>query len=500
LIDLSLPSSEEKYYANVNNALFGPFRLSGTVEKESDLISFQGVHDSLQQGSKSYHENNVVHIKSEGKFDYIPEFLDITLAPTTTYPNRITWKAKKAATGALETRTFNFGRVDTGANFTYPDASGDYSHITFIKTSGVSFSMFTVWSSRYTATARVRVRKQDFTLKTSTSANTYFSQTSSGIITTWTLTSSIKVPMTHNEIVNFVEENIAAMAPSTDFASGGTWTTYTSPSFSVETAKGIIDSLSHTLIEDISFPIPDLPYGDLAMEASQKVNANKVNMVAFLRDLRRPQEMIPKLRNLRNLKGNASNYLAINYGLLPTMSDIRTIIEAFTRIKPYIDKNGFKTYNAVSQETSEVGVLTYSLEQRIKIAIEDEDSDFQALAQKIDSMGFALTLQNVWDLIPYSFVLDWFIDIGGFLERCDTRMRLMRLNIRYSTMSRKRISSLLIKPSRTAPISGTLSVVRYQRWTEDHCPEPPLIPSSDTNPLSHWLEGSALIIQRAKLK
>jgi hypothetical protein len=142
--------------------------------------------------------------------------------------------------------------------------------------------------------------------------------------------------------------------------------------------------------------------------------------------------------------------------------------------------------------------LTFDLVQRIKVAIEDEDSTFQALAQKVDSMGFALTLQNVWDLIPYSFIVDWFIDIGGFLERSDTRMRLSRLNIKYATMSEKTTISRSLIPNVALPVSGTLSVVHYHRWTEDHCPVPPLIPSSTPSVSSHWLEAGALIVQRAK--
>jgi hypothetical protein len=234
------------------------------------------------------------------------------------------------------------------------------------------------------------------------------------------------------------------------------------------------------------------------MESSQKVNANTVNMVAFLRDLRKPKEMIPKLRELSKLKTHASNHLAIQYGILPTIDDIKSIIEAFTRAKPYLDRHGYSTYNAVSSESKMQDDLTFDLVQRIKVAIEDEDSTFQALAQKVDSMGFALTLENVWDLIPYSFIVDWFIDIGGFLERADTRMRLSNLNIKYATMSEKTTITRSLVPNLALPVSGTLSVVHYHRWTTDHCPVPPLIPSSTPSVSDHWLEAGALIVQRAK--
>lgn len=498
MINLSLPSSAEKYYAIIDNALIGPFRLDGTVEIGSNSVSYRGVHDSLQQGSSNYHENNVTHVKTEGTFSYVPELADIVTAPTGTYPKQISWKAVKASNGAVESKLCRYGRVETGASFgTLNTLDYTYKNITFVKVSNTEYIQYTV-TAQSGSTSRAVVRKDHFTLKTATSTNTYFSRKTSNDRTTTTLASSWRSPRSHAEIVDLVEKNVATMAAASDWSSGGTWTTYSSPSFSMTQFRSKIDSLSRTLIEDISFPISDRHYGDLAMDASQKVNANQTNMIAFLRDLRRPKEMIPKLKNLMSIRGNASNFLAVDYGLLPTIDDIRRIIEAFQRVEPYLDKHGFQTYNAVSQDSAGSGNLTYSLEQRIKIAIENEDSGLKALGQKVHSAGFALTLQNVWDLIPYSFVLDWFIDIGGFLERCDTRMRLMELNIKYATMSNKKTTSLVVNPTVTSPISGTLSVVRYQRWTDDHCPEPPLISSSNTDPLSHWLNGSALILQRQK--
>jgi hypothetical protein len=39
------------------------------------------------------------------------------------------------------------------------------------------------------------------------------------------------------------------------------------------------------------------------------------------------------------------------------------------------------------------------------------------LAQLSDSFGISLDVSVLWDLIPFSFVLDWFVDVGGWLHR-----------------------------------------------------------------------------------
>lgn len=247
-----------------------------------------------------------------------------------------------------------------------------------------------------------------------------------------------------------------------------------------------------------NFPTKEMHYGDLAMKASAKVNANQVNMIAFIADLRRPKEMLLKLRNLRKLKTLADNYLTINYGWLPTISDLQEIWEAMNRAKPYFDRHGFEIYTSGHRDVVLDGVRTFKLEQYLKIAIDDVDEGVKGLIGAVDSIGFLPTLENVWDLIPYSFVIDWFIGVGDFLERVDSHLRLLRLGIQYVTMSRKKTGTYDLVPTPSLPFSGTIELVHYQRWTSDQCPVPPLSAPSNTEPFDHWLEASALLVQRKK--
>jgi len=269
------------------------------------------------------------------------------------------------------------------------------------------------------------------------------------------------------------------------------------PIFNPKDSRTAIDALVSDLFRG-EFPLEEAHYGDLAMKASAKVNANSVNMLEFLQGMRRPKDLIPKLRNLRKLKGVADNYLTVQFGILPTISDIEEIIGAFKLVQPYMDKNGFKTYTSGHRDAMESNGLSYYLDQYIKLGIEDEDNEFQLLMQKIDSVGALPTFENVWELLPYSFAVDWLIDVGGLLERVDTRLRIARLNIRYATMSRKRRISGTVPSSADLPFVGTVDWVHYHRWVSDQCPVPPLSLNTTFQDFSNWLEAGALIIQRTK--
>jgi hypothetical protein len=204
------------------------------------------------------------------------------------------------------------------------------------------------------------------------------------------------------------------------------------------------------------------------------------------------------LKNLGSLKGAADNFLTVNYGILPTVGDLQNIYRAFHRVAPFIDSNGFDTYNAMATTSSVSDDITVTVEKRIKIAIDNEDCDFSELARKIDSMGFSLTLSNLWDLVPYSFAIDWFVNVGDFLDRVDTRLRILRLNIQYATMSHKETRSCYLLPSLNAPIYGQFSQVLYTRWTSDQCPVPTLLSNNTITATDHWLEAGALLLQRGK--
>jgi hypothetical protein len=500
LINLSTPASTAKNYAVFEQVLVGPFDPSQS--SPGDVISFRADVDSLSEGMKLYHETNVAHLKTEGDFIYHPAIESAIASPTSVYPRQISFPAYIAGTTTPTTAIAPHGLGSSGAmSYNVSSTSGiilvengDAHNFEILRVAFGRIATSPGTSLRTITKIRIWLGQ-----RTGSSLQYHYHESertynASEYITSWYELVD-NAPLMRTIWIEGTNEKV--------LTSAGTKTTTiyesrTQSNMSVQSFRGWINTKALTDFEDLEFPLKGLHFGELAQTASQKVNRNQVNMIAFLRDLKNPKSLIPKLKNLHRLKTTASNFLAIDYGILPTIDDLKSIIAAFNKAKPYIDKNGFSTFNASHSDSSTQNGTTFRLEQRIKIAIEDEDNEFVKFANSVESSGFSPTLENIWDLIPYSFVLDWFINIGDFLERVDTRLRLSRLNIRYATMSQKYTKTRTFQASPSYPFVGTISMVQYSRWTSDQCPVPPLFFQNTPTVSNHWLEASALIIQRTK--
>lgn len=269
--------------------------------------------------------------------------------------------------------------------------------------------------------------------------------------------------------------------------------------------RSIDEELAWHKLEE--FPIAGEQDGLLAAAAVRKLDLIKTNMIEFLSDLRHPLSLIPKLKSLRQIKNLgklkglkvlAGDYLQAKYGVLPTISDLGKIYAAMMKRVPSCDKYGNRLTSAMHEEsvidTDGLYHPIHSLQQHIKIAF-SEDLAFANIVEKFTRLGLWPTFENLWDMVPYSFAIDWFINVGDFLERVDTRHRIQRLPIRYATWSRKEVSTYTMSRS-SIPYGGAASLVRYHRWVSDQCPVPPYFSQPDPRPGNPILEAVALIIQR----
>lgn len=255
-----------------------------------------------------------------------------------------------------------------------------------------------------------------------------------------------------------------------------------------------IESLVATRLLTCTQGITPYDYGELAMEASANARTVDTNVISFVKDLRDPAALIPKLKNLKSLKGIASQYLGTKYGILPTVDDLNKISDGFKKIKPLWQSSAeFLRAGHTTNFTFSGGSST--LVQRIKISVDDEDSMVQKLYQGAVKIGIFPTLVNLWDLVPYSFVIDWFVDVGGLLERIDNNLLFKTLNINYVVTSSKSTTILSISDPQSG-ITGNYYRVAYHRGVSDQCPTPSLTLQLTSKDFDHYVEASALIIQR----
>lgn len=501
MIQLHFPNQNEDRYLFWNNYVMGPF--GPNLGYTGAMVEFNSTLRSLEQHRGLHGQNAVEHQKLEGEFWYHPMINGCSLQPSAQYPrmtkvpywdyyhNALDYSAPGGLAFSGGT-SFMFAStklsvVEQAAFFQDP-VTGLWTYWLLQATAGIGRAAMLYrydfismsWLSQTTGTALIKCRKR------------YWA--SSNLVgcaqPDWSKPQSF-------DLISHYADGHSTFSDSIVSTETGKLFQVRIPVYdnSPKAQKEKIDTLIGQIFPE-GFPIPDYPYGDLAMRAINQIDSNHTNMIEFLKDLRHPTELIPKLRNLRNLKGIASTYLGVKFGILPTVSDLKTIVKAFTA-RDYFDKNGFKTYSAGETTNKIIGQLSYSLVQYIQVAVGREDTELMALVERLEDMGIMPDFEKIWDITPYSFVVDWFVDVGKLLKRVDTNLRILRLNIKYVNQSRKQIAigrsniDLL-----TTPFVGTIEWTKYQRWVSDQCPGPTLSLSPLTVPYSHWLEGGALVIQR----
>lgn len=243
-------------------------------------------------------------------------------------------------------------------------------------------------------------------------------------------------------------------------------------------------------------------FGDLAQAACENVNPNTINAIAFLKDLRDVKSLVPKLKKLSSLSTHAGNYLGVEYGVLPTLDDLKNIWESF-RTKYFYDPNGFQRASAYDKQSgliriengSESHKVVSTVTRRLHLAINTSDTGLDALTERLRKIGIFPSLTNLWDLVPYSFVVDWFIDVGSVLERIDTRHQLFNLDIKYCILSEKSsLQRTLVNTSEGYFVD--MLFTSYRRDVTKNVPQPRIFKENRVTAQNHWIEGSALILAR----
>jgi hypothetical protein len=115
--------------------------------------------------------------------------------------------------------------------------------------------------------------------------------------------------------------------------------------------------------------------------------------------------------------------------------------------------------------------------------------------ERLDQLGFLLDAQNAWDLVPYSFAVDWFLNVSDCAAIIDSWFKLNRLEIKTCIESQK--GTLIVPSSVLLGFGvGAIHIVRYERYQTPS----PAMPVMDLDHLvttpswKNFLDGTSLII------
>ncbi len=129
-----------------------------------------------------------------------------------------------------------------------------------------------------------------------------------------------------------------------------------------------------------------------------------------------------KKTSLSPNKSVADNWLALQYGWLPLLSDIDGACKKLAQRQfPPVYKFKGRSITADSQQIIKTAPSTYGRFEWYELQYKCETEFMMAFcklnhtARTMSELGISDPALLAWELLPYSFVVDWFLPVGNYL-------------------------------------------------------------------------------------
>lgn len=247
-------------------------------------------------------------------------------------------------------------------------------------------------------------------------------------------------------------------------------------------------------------------WGDLSQVACEQARALDINSIAYVKDLFELKTSVTKVINLMRQKVSAKTLadleLSLKYGVRLTYNDTKEVLKALRRKVSTF--KGYSLCRSMSQVACSVTipgttqVVNINTRYNLKCYYDAGDGGLKGSLRNLMSADVFPTLQNAWDLIPFSFCLNWFVDVESLLNRIDTNTFISVLNvlsvIRTSRTSMD-IDASSIPRLRNLGLSGTFTYVLYDRQNTNHLTVP-TFRLDETHGFNNFVELGAIIVQK----
>lgn len=206
-------------------------------------------------------------------------------------------------------------------------------------------------------------------------------------------------------------------------------------------------------------------------------------------------------RKLDKIRRAASMYLWKEYAFDTIFPDIQRIRDGLVEFvssghvqrlhsrRVALVDDGFgeaNTYTAVL--TAEVGEYPSWVLGRV-----------QAFIGSCKKFGVYPRLTDLWDILPYSFVVDWLVDFQGFFDDVATYQEVRDyFPVDHVIYSEKWVRSIAADRLVPYQASGSVEYSFYHRWITEELPLPPVSLGWGPGLTTKWVQTSALVVQRSR--
>jgi hypothetical protein len=254
-------------------------------------------------------------------------------------------------------------------------------------------------------------------------------------------------------------------------------------------------------------------FGDLSMEAAESVRQLDINSIAYLRDFAEIGKLAKSLTAFtqgpktiaQGAKVASSMYLGYHYGARLTVKDTQKIADAidnFDRDQKW-QRIGAQRHFEMDGVPGNPDQL-YAVDLRLSGTIDYFPHETAFLVDKMKQTKRALyeldlapTLDNIWDMVPYSFVIDWFVPLGDAAHRLEMEHLIQTFNVQSVFQTRKiRWAHRVSYGYHGLKIEASAIKQIYHRSCKRELAIPPLRTDSPQGLSGHWVESTALLISK----
>lgn len=241
------------------------------------------------------------------------------------------------------------------------------------------------------------------------------------------------------------------------------------------------------------------PLHDTIMDSVPYVDNNSI---AFIRDLRTTFSSLKAIGTViaepTNPKQWANLWLSARYGDRLTISDASDYIKAFASLSRR--SRGEKDYNVIHSRETQTSLFdflgkTYTMQHELVSTCAIRPANLGPLCDLIrNSINWDIwpTLENVWDLIPFSFVVDWFANVSEVASAIDRRVLNNYYDILYVIDSVKHTVTF---DGEFCGATGVLSWSWYDRKISTNLSFSPFRCDAGHLSTRNVIDGASLIIQ-----
>jgi hypothetical protein len=134
-----------------------------------------------------------------------------------------------------------------------------------------------------------------------------------------------------------------------------------------------------------------------------------------------------------------SSYLTYKFGIAPTLSDaedvsakVKPLYERLTSGSLFTEQTGHGKVVVSLEEGNDLGVPPCYVTLRATVRVRPNPDSLVTALITADTMNLLPTLSNVWDIVPFSFLLDWFVPVGSYLNVVDAQAKILFVDVAYA--------------------------------------------------------------------